>query len=355
MEEDLLNQTPDPGSPRGESFAHKVLIAVVATVVILALLALLWFSIDILLLAFAGVLIAILLRGLSDPLARLTRLSPGLSLALVIVALVGIATLAVRLLAPGVGDQADRMFQRIPKAIDTLEAWAVGHPWAGRMLERVPRGEELIPRPQTVMTRAGGIFATTFGAVANLAIVLFIGIYAAIQPKLYVDGIIRLVPLYKRPRAREILGQLGRTLRWWLVARFVSMVVIGVLTAVGLVILGIPLALALGLFAALLTFVPYLGAILSVIPAALIALVERPMLAVYVLILYAGIQLVETYLITPLIERRVVHLAPALVITGQVLFALIAGPIGVLLATPLTAVALVLVRMIYIEDTLGDV
>jgi predicted PurR-regulated permease PerM len=184
-------------------------------------------------------------------------------------------------------------------------------------------------------------------------IILAIGFYMAVAPRVYVEGVIHLVPVTRRGRAGEVLQALGRTLRWWLFGRWISMTVVGLLTTAGLWLLGVPLALTFGLLAALLTFIPYLGPIISAIPPMLLVLVQSPMQALYVVSLYLGVQGVESYLLTPLVQQRTVSVPPALTITAQVLLGLLLGTFGVILATPLIAVTLVLVKMLYIEDVLG--
>lgn len=132
------------------------------------------------------------------------------------------------------------------------------------------------------------------------------------------------------------------------------MIVIGVLTAIGLWLLGVPMAVTLALIAALLTFIPNIGPILAVVPAALLALLQSPMQVVYVCLLYFGIQTFESYLLTPLVQRRTVSLPPALTIFAQVLAAVLLGGLALSLATPMAAALVVLVRMLYLEDVLGD-
>jgi len=131
------------------------------------------------------------------------------------------------------------------------------------------------------------------------------------------------------------------------------MLILGVLTTLGLWILGIPLALTLGIIAAVLSFIPNIGPIISAVPAILIALIESPSKALYVIFLYIGIQTVESYLITPIIQKKAVHLAPALLIAVQIMIGVLLGALGLLLATPLMVVIIVLVQMLYVQDTLG--
>ena len=153
-----------------------------------------------------------------------------------------------------------------------------------------------------------------------------------------------------RGSLREVLAAVGSTLRWWLWGKLLGMLVIGVLTTLGLWRLGVPLALTLGLLAALLTFIPNIGPILAVIPAALL---DSPAKALYVLGLYLPIQTVESYLITPLVQRLTISMPSALTITAQLVLGVLLGAMGVVLATPLTAAAVVLMKMLYVEDALG--
>ena len=132
------------------------------------------------------------------------------------------------------------------------------------------------------------------------------------------------------------------------------MTIIGVLTTVGLWIMGIPLALALGIIAAIFTFIPNIGPVLSAIPAVLLGLIDSPQQALYIAALYVGIQTVESLMITPLIQRKTVSLPPALTLSAQVLLGVILGGLGVALATPMAAAALVLTRMLYVDDTQTD-
>jgi predicted PurR-regulated permease PerM len=202
---------------------------------------------------------------------------------------------------------------------------------------------------------AGIVWRTlaALGALVNAAIVLSVGLCLAADPRLYKSGLLRLLPPERRPRAREVLTQLGSTLRRWLVGRLVLMFVNAALTWAGLSLLGVPLALTLGLLAGLLNFVPNVGPVIAGVPAVLIALTESPQQAMYVLLLYVALQSVDSYIFTPLVQKRTVELPPALTITAQVLLGVLLGTFGVVFATPLMAAALVLVRMLYVEDVLG--
>jgi predicted PurR-regulated permease PerM len=151
-----------------------------------------------------------------------------------------------------------------------------------------------------------------------------------------------------------VLNESGSTLQSWLVAKLFEMLLIGGLTTLGLWLLGIELALVLGLIAGLLSFIPNIGPVLSVIPAVLLASLEGTRTMLYVVGLYTIVQALESYVFTPWMQQRIVSVPPALTISMQLLFGLLAGTLGLLLATPLVAVGMVLVRMLYVEDILGD-
>ena len=132
------------------------------------------------------------------------------------------------------------------------------------------------------------------------------------------------------------------------------MVVVGILTTLGLWIAGVPTPMALGLIAALLSFVPYVGPILSFFPAVLVALMVSLTKVLYVVVVFGLVQTLESYVITPLVQQKAVSLPPVILITAQIAMGVIAGAMGVLLAAPLAIVVIVLLQMLYVEDVLGD-
>ena len=129
---------------------------------------------------------------------------------------------------------------------------------------------------------------------------------------------------------------------------------LGFLVAMGLWIIGVPLPVALGFLAGILTFVPYIGAFVSAIPSLMLAVSVNLELAIYVVLLYLAVPLIEGYILVPLVQRRVLHLPPALTLSAQIILGVLAGFLGLLLATPLVPAALVVIRMVYVEDVLGD-
>lgn len=337
-----------------KSVAHTSLIqaAVYAFVALIALLVV--SATEVLLVVFGGILLAILFHGVAHWIHCKTGMNEKLALTLALLLPLVAVGIGGWMLAPDISDQASKLADRLPRAIQRLQEQLLQYPWISRFWESTRQLRELIPDGGSAAQYAAGFFSSTLGAFGNLFFALFVGVFLSFEPRLYMAGLLQLVPAARQPRAREVLVATAATLRNWLIAKLAAMAVIGVLTTAGLAMLDIDLALVLGVIAALLSFIPNFGPILSVIPAALIALVAGPDKALHVLALYAAIQVVESYALTPFLQKRLVEMPPALLLTMQVLFGVLAGVVGVILATPLTAAVMVMVRKWYVEDLLQN-
>jgi predicted PurR-regulated permease PerM len=308
---------------------------------------------DVLLLIFAGILLSIFLTSLAEWLSKLSPLPYGWSVAVVCLVLTSSLALIGWWAAPSLAEQFDELTRSIPKSIEKIQSQIQQYSWAEPLLKDA-RPEQLVEHGRDALSKATGILSGFLGALANFVIIVFIGLYGASEPGIYTRGLVQLFPIGRRPRVEEVLTETKETLKWWLIGKFISMAIIGVLTVVGLWLMDVPLAFILGLIAALFTFIPNIGPIIAAVPAILLGLMESPTHALYIALLYIGIQSVESYLITPLIQRRTINLPPGLTLATQVVLGVMFGGLGVALATPLTAVALVGTKRFYIEDTLGD-
>jgi len=338
------------------SFAKRVLINISLVSLVVVLLVFLMYVFDVVLLLFGAILVAIFLHGLANIARRYLRLSEGYSVILVSFLLVAFLALGVWLLAPSVTEQVRNLRAELPQSAQKVGAYLSQYGWGKLLLEQMPGTEKLIETVNTssFLSRVGGYFSSTIGAIGNIALMLLLAIYLASEPKTYIKGFTKLFPQERRKRVREILYEIGETLSWWLIGKGASMLFIGVLTWIGLSIIGVPLALTLGLIAGLLSFVPNFGPILSAVPAILLAFIDSPTSALYVLALFVGVQIVESNLLTPFIERKTVELPPVLTVASQLALAVIFGAVGLILATPILAVVMVLVQTLYIQDVLGD-
>jgi predicted PurR-regulated permease PerM len=307
-----------------------------------------------LLVLFGGVLLGVFLDGVSSWLADKTRVPKRLALVAVTVAVIVLPLAAGWLIGPRIAGQVVELRAKVPEAAGTLESALSRSEWGRRVLETYPEVLSAYRADPSTLARLGGFFSSLVGAVVSALVILFVGIYVAIAPTIYISGFVRLFPRERRARMGKVIGAVGTTLRRWIAGRIASMIVVGALTWIGLAVAGIPLALSLAVIAGLLAFVPYIGPVLAAIPAILVALVDAPVKALWVVIIYTVVQIVENYIITPLIQQRAVSISPALLISVQILMGILYGGPGVLLATPLAVVVIVAVQMLYVEDVLGD-
>lgn len=337
-----------------QRFLHRLLTAVGVVITAVLAVLLIWYGAEVLLLVFAGLLFAVFLYSLSMFVQEYTSLKNGGALLVVLGLLASGTILGSWLLAPSIVQQVNELTQRLPQAVARARQQVAEYPLAQQILSQVPALQQLFPQSGGVFARMTGMVSTVLGVMVNIVIILFIGIYLAVNPGLYRRGVVRLVPQRKRARAQEVLDTLAYTLRWWLIGRFTVMTLNGAFTAIGLWLLGIPLPLVLGLITGLLNFVPNVGPFLAAIPAVLLAFTLGSAKALYVALLFLVVQNLEGFVLTPLVQQRTVSLPPVLIITAQILLGIFFGFLGVLLAVPLAAVAFVLVRMLYVEDILGD-
>ena len=335
------NQTPEGA---GHEPAMKRILATVAVVVAaLLLLLLVWYGVSVVLLVFASVLLALFFSKVSAFVSGHTGLAYGWSLTLVTLGLLALVGGGLWFTGTALGQQVDELLERVPHALQQAQQRLEQHAWARRLMAEIPQAGAKIAEQTDVVAKAPGVVSNVFSALAYCVVFVALGLYLAVDPGVYIRGLVRLVPRPRRARVQEVLQEVGATLGHWLVGRLVSMGIVGGITAVGL-----------GLLAALAEFVPNVGPFLAFVPALLLALTESTTRALAVLLLYLGVQGFESYVLTPLVEKRAVALPPALTITAQVLMAVLAGGLGLALATPLAAAALVLVQRLYVEDTLGD-
>lgn len=311
---------------------------------------LVWFAGEALLLLFAAILAAILLRSLADGLAARTFLSGSVALAVVILALLAVAAGFAALVAPSVAAQIDELQDRLPEVLESLRTTAEGFGW----------GVSLINAPLAQLEQSAGQFAegavnvikTTVGGLTSLFFLGLLGLYLAAESDRYTAGLAALFPQDLERKVESVLSELAHSLRWWLVGQGVSMSVLGVVAFIGFKVFGIPLALLLALLTATLTFVPNVGPALAAIPPLLLALTQGGWTALYLAIFLLAMQTSEGSFLTPMVQRQAAHLPPALLLGIQVLALALGGIWGLVLAAPMTVAGMVLVRRIYLEGVL---
>jgi predicted PurR-regulated permease PerM len=295
--------TRAPGAAADGRFVARVVVVTLVAAVALAL----WRTADVLLIAFGGVLLAVALRAFADLLSRYTPLRKQHALPVAVSLILLVLALLAWLIGETLANQLDQLVRQLPAAFAKMREWLarteLGRTALGSLgsIDGVESAAKLV-----------GVALGTLNAVANLLLLLVVGIYLAADPGLYFRGTLRLLPGAIRPRASVALSSAGATLRRWLGGQLVAMLIVGALTFVGLALLDVPLALSLATIAGLLEFVPFVGPILAAIPAMLIAFTQESATALYVAALYFGIQQLEGYVLMPLVQRWAVALPPAL-------------------------------------------
>jgi len=345
----------DDTRPLSDAHFVRRVVTTVGIVVLSALLvAFVWQTMDVVLLVFCGIQFGLILDAAASLLSRWLHLKQGWALFLTLVLILGTLGGAGLLAAPRVSEQIDELRQRLPEAIQRLSNTIQQTSWGRYLMQKGPSAADIAASTGKLFSSLASVFSKTVDVVVGTLVVLFVSLYTAVDPQLYIDGFLRLVPKRSRRRTRQILQNLGHTLRYWMLGQLCSMALIGTLTGIGLWLLGVPLALLIGIIAGLLDFVPIVGTILSAAPAVLLAFLVSPAKALYVILLYTGIHQAEAHLILPLIQQRAVSLPPVITIVTLVLLNRLFGFLGLFLAAPIAATVIVLVRMIYVEDILKD-
>jgi predicted PurR-regulated permease PerM len=351
-------------------------------------LQLLWVGRTVFFVGFFGVLLGITLSAGVDRLER-WRIPRGVGALLLVLSGVGLLVGVGLLIAPRIGEQARELRQEVPQVIDRVERWAQQRAGGiAQVIEAQPAPQRQQPastggeaadsarsaapatgKPEArpVDFRRGlaqqlagagqhffAFFSSTLAVLGGMLIILFVAIFVAVDPGLYHRGLMHLFPHRSRAKAGEVLSATATSLRRWLVMQGIAMVVIGAVTTVTLLLLDVRAAVALGVIAGILEFVPYVGPILSAVPAIAMALVDSPEKALYVAIAYTVIQQLEGSVLQPLLMKEGLELPPVVTLLGQALFSLVFGFLGLLLAVPLLATVMVPVRLLYVRDVVGD-
>jgi predicted PurR-regulated permease PerM len=369
-------------------------------------LQLLWVGRSVVLLTFLGVLFGIALTAGVDWLER-RRVPRGVGAVLIVLAFLGTLVGIGAMTAPSITSQLQELKTQLPEAIGKIQGWVrqrqVG---VTQVLEQVapeqadtgagaqrPEGEaparggeqggtgergeagrqeegaagdeqggkSEVTLGQGIAEQIGGVgrhlfgfFSSTLAVLGGIVLILFVTIFVAIDARTYHEGLMHLFPHQSRKRAGEVLSATATTLRRWLLAQFASMVAVGILTSVVLLVLGVKAALALGIIAGILEFIPIAGPILASVPAIAMGFLDGPEKAVYIALAYVVIQQTEANLLYPLIMKKGLELPPVLTIVAQGVMSLVFGFLGLLVAVPVLAAAIVPIKMLYVRDVVGD-
>lgn len=334
-----------PGNHKEYSFAQKIWLAAGILALMVVFLLLFKATFNVLLLVLAGTLIAIFFRALSNIIEQKTKWQEGVCLTITILGTLVIIVLLFWLMGSKVQSQMAQLTETLPLTVENAKQRLDQSPIGQKVIEQISSTDS----QQKISSMVQTIFKSTFGILGDLYVILFIGIFFTVSPKIYTDGIVQLVPSAGRAKAKAILTKLGENLKKWLKGKLFAMLIVFVLTAIGLVVMGMPMWLALSVIAGILNFIPNFGPLLALIPAVLVGLTQGTTTAIWVAGLYIFVQVLESNFITPMVQQRMINIPPAMIIIAQLLIAPLTGAWGLVLATPLLVIIIVLIKELYIS------
>ena len=326
------------------SYIDKVwqTVAIVALLVVFILIARVAFNV--LLMALAGSLMAVYFHGLGDLIQRNTKLSRKFAMTISVAGTIIILGLLFWFIGAKIQSQVTQLSNTLPHTVNTAKA-KLNESLVGQKVLESFSGGNSNKLYDTVQT----FFNTSFGVLGDLYIIMFLGIFFTASPSLYKDGIMVLVPADKKPVATRIIDRISLALKGWLKGMLLSMVLITILIAVGLTVIGIPVAMVLGLITGILEIIPNFGPLIAMIPGVLLGLTMGGGTAVIVALLYIVSQTIVANIVTPLIQKKMINLPPALTLISQLIMGALSGALGIILAVPLLAMLIIMVDELYVK------
>lgn len=336
----MVQKTTDTN---GYSFTKKVWVVAGIFAFVVVMLLLLQATFSVLLLVLAGVLIAVYFRGLGGWIERKTNWQKNLCLAIAVVVTLLLLALFIWLVGSKLQQQVTELTDTLPKTIQKAKEQLSQSSLGQKVVDKISSPNSQKKIGSLVST----FFKSSFGVLGDIYVVLFIGIFFTVSPKIYANGIVNLAPSQWKNKTRNVLNNIGTDLRKWLKGKLFAMLVVFVLTAIGLLIIGVPMWLVLSLIAGLLNFIPNFGPLIALIPAVLVGLLQSPSTALWIAALYILVQITESNFITPTVQHKLIKIPPALIIIAQLLVSPLTSAWGLILATPLMIIIQVLIKDLY--------
>jgi predicted PurR-regulated permease PerM len=310
----------------------------------ITILLILRIAFNILLMAFAGVLIAVYFQGLAEFLEKKLKLNRKSAYITSITGSLLLLVLLTGFIGATIQRQAVELSDALPNTIHTARE-KLSHSTIGQRILKYSAGDN----SQKLLDTASTFFSTSFGVVGELYIILFFGIFFTADPSLYRKGILSLFPRNKKNTGETILNRIGVALKGWLKSILISMVVITILLACGLALIGLPVTIVLGLFAGMLEIIPNFGPIIAMIPGVLLGLTISTKTAVIVALTYITCQTIVGSFVTPLVQKKIIHLPPAVTFMSQLIMGILSGVLGIILAVPILSIIIILIDELYVK------
>ena len=366
---------PQPSDDRQQfrgDLAWAISVGGIATVAFASLLMFAWSFAAALFLIFAGMLLGVTLNALTHQLGRILKAPHWLRLVIVCLVLAGLLAGAIFLGGATIAQQATALSDTIKSQLVTVKAFLdrngidtsyfdLANPSQGHSGSAAPNQPHNLPNAGELASSGGAIVSQTWklllgtlSAVGNFFIVIFLGLTFAAQPSVYRNGLLYLAPARHRARTTIIIDRVSETLERWLTAQMVVMLAVFAVTWLGLALIGIPGSFILGIQAGLLSFIPTIGAIVAGLIVVLASLSTGWVAAGSALVLFLGVHALESYILTPILQRQALDIPPATLFAVQILLGIVFGIWGISLALPLMAIVKVLIDHFKADDAVSD-
>jgi predicted PurR-regulated permease PerM len=317
-------------------------VGIVALLVVVILVARVAFNI--LLMVLAGSLIAVYFHGLGDMIQRKTRMARKYAMVISVAGSLILFGTLLWFMGTKISVQISELSKTLPHTVSTAKAKMAETPLGQKILQNF-QGDD----SHKLMDTAQTFFSTSFGVLGDMYIILLLGVFFTASPSLYKNGMLLLVPKPKKELGRHILNRISLSLKGWLKGMMVSMLLIFVLITVGLMLFGVPVAMVLGLITGLLELVPNIGSLIAMIPGVLLALTIGTNTAIMVAIFYIVCQTIVANIVTPIIQKRIINMPPAITLVSQLVMGAVSGALGIILAVPLLAIIMILLDELYVK------
>ena len=331
-------KTPNP-------YTLKVWQAVGIVVSVVVAILIIRVAFNVLLMALAGSMIAVYFHGLGGLIQRKTKLRRKFAMIIAVALTFMVITGLLWFIGAKVQAQVTQLSNTLPHTINSAKDKLAQTP-IGRKLLEYSSGDNTKKLVDTVTS----FFNTSFGVIGDLYIIMFLGIFFTVNPTMYKDGLLLLVPHEKKLLGIHILERISQSLKGWLKGMMISMALVFTLVTVGLSIVGMPVTMVLGLITGLLEIVPNLGSVIAMVPGVLIAFTISTNTAVGVSLIYIASQTIVSNIVTPLIQKRMINLPPALTLISQLIMGTMSGALGIILAVPLLSILVILVDELYVKQ-----
>lgn len=322
------------------SFVRKIGFVALFVIIILVLRE----TFSVLLMILSATIISLYFQGLANIFKKFINVSHKWAMLFSILTTVIIVVGIGYLIGSRVQEQVASLQDELPTLIEQTKEKLNQYTWGQRLIEEVSGDNQ-----EKYMQSIGRFFNSTFGVLGDIYIIFFLTIFFIADPSLYRSGIVALIPPKHKDEGNQLLDKLADSLKMWFKGMLIAMFAVSILTGIALVILDVPMAFGLAVIAGILNFIPNFGPVIAMIPAALIGLTISQTTALIIIGVYILIQFLESSIITPTVQKKLVKIPPALIIIGQLVIGSITGYLGIIMATPIVLIIMVMVNELYVK------